>query len=224
MRALSLASYYHAQQNPFAAGFGTSVTAEDYDCSRLVAGPLRLYDCSRENDGAAALILTSAERAKGLKHPPVYLLAAAMGCGPNWGELDKNQDPLTSAGQKEVAERVWNASGYGPSDVDCVQLYLNMTGPGVASLIDHGFCTAESAGEVLTFENLIAPAGRLPVNTAGGDLAEGFIHGMLNPLEAVRQIRGTSPNQVLDARLCLVTGGPMSEISSSALFGSAAAL
>jgi acetyl-CoA acetyltransferase len=94
-----------------------------------------------------------------------------------------------------------------------------MTGMGVGSLIDHGFCTAQTAGEVLTFDNLIAPHGSLPVNTSGGDLAEGFIHGMGLVVEAVRQLRGTSSNQVPDAQLSMMTGGPGDTMSSTALFG-----
>ena len=74
---------------------------------------------------------------------------------------------------------------------------------------------------MLTFENLIAPNGGLPINTAGGNLANGFIHGMSLVPEAIRQIRGESPNQVPDAKLSLMTGGPMDSVVSSALFGSA---
>jgi acetyl-CoA acetyltransferase len=220
-RALALASYHHAQNNPRAAAYGRPLDAATYDAARLVAEPYRLYDCSRENDAAAAIVLTSAERAADLVERPAYVLGAAFGSGPGWGELDANHDPITSGGFREVAQRVWGMSGYGPDDVDVVQVYLNFTGPGVAALIDHGFCTAEQTREVLTFENLIAPDGRLPLNTAGGDIAEGFVHGMGNTLEAVRQIRGTSPNQVPGARLSLLTGGPMAELVSTALFGSA---
>jgi acetyl-CoA acetyltransferase len=220
-RALALASYHHAQNNPRAVAYGRPLDAETYDAARLVAEPYRLYDSSRENDAAAAIVLTSAERAADLTERPAYLLGAAFGCGPRWGEMDGNHDPITSGGFREVAARMWAQSGYGPGDVDVAQVYLNFTGPGVAALIDHGFCTAEETGEKLTFENLIAPKGWLPVNTAGGDIAEGFVHGMGNTLEAVRQIRGDSPNQVPDARLSLLAGGPMAELVSSALFGSA---
>ena len=105
--------------------------------------------------------------------------------------LDENH-ARSPSGFRAVARRLWAESGYGPEDVDVAQVYQNMTGMGVAAIIDHGFCTAEEAGELLTFENLIAPDGRLPVNTSGGDIAEGFVHGMGLVTEAVRQIRGTS--------------------------------
>ena len=117
--------------------------------------------------------------------------------------------------------RVAGGERLGRGDVDVAQVYTNFTGPAVAALIDHGFCTIESAGEFLTVDNLIAPNGQLPINTAGGDLAEGFIHGMVGAAEAVRQIRGSSVNQVPGASLSLLTGGPAAPLVSSALFGSA---
>jgi acetyl-CoA acetyltransferase len=220
IRALVKASYYHASNNPMAVGRNTDLTDEMYENSRLIVEPLHLFDCSRENDAAAAIILTSAERAKDLAQKPAYMLGCTMGCGPDWGELDSSHNPLSSAGFIEVGKRMWAQAGYGVQDVDVTQVYCNMSGAGVAAMIDMGFCTAESAKEVLTFENLIAPWGKLPINTGGGDLAEGFIHGMGNTLEAVRQVRGTSSNQVPGAKLSLLTGGPMAELVSCALFGS----
>ncbi|NKQ56744.1 transporter [Amycolatopsis sp. K13G38] len=88
----------------------------------------------------------------------------------------------------------------------------------------HGFCTLESAGDFITFDNLIASGGRLLVNTSGGNLADGFIHGMSLVNEAVRQVRGTSVNQVPDAALSLMTGGPGDPVVSTALLGTEATL
>jgi acetyl-CoA acetyltransferase len=225
LRALAAASYYHARNNPRAVGQNTEFNDEIYDSSRWVIEPFHLFDCSRENDGCAAVILTSAERARDLTDTPAYLLSAAMGGpGPRWGELDENFEPYTSAGQAPLAKRMYAEAGVGPEDVDVAQVYINMTGAGVAAVIDHGFCTTEEAGEFFTLENLIAPDGRLPVNTSGGDLAESFVHGAGLALEAVRQIRGESTNQVPNCKISLLTGGPMSEFTSSALFGSDEAL
>jgi hypothetical protein len=86
-------------------------------------------------------------------------------------------------------------------------------------VIDHGFCSWDNVKDFMQFENLIAPNGRLPINTAGGDLGDGFIHGAGNNAEAVRQIRGTSANQVPDVKLSLVTGGPDDSFVSTALLG-----
>ncbi len=222
MQAMAMASYHHAQNNPDAYAYGSPLDAETYVHSRWISEPFHLFDCSRENDGAAAVVLVGADRAPDLAETPAYVLSAPMGAGAGWGALEENHEPYASSGFGSVARRLWDESGYGPSEVDVVQVYENMTGPGVAALIDHGFCTAETAGDVLTFENLIAPGGGLPVNTSGGNLAEGFIHGMGLVPEAVRQIRGTSTNQVPGAGLSLVTGGPADTLLSSALFGTAA--
>jgi len=224
MQAMAQAAYYHARNNPRAYGRNTVLDDETYASARRIAEPYNLFDCSRENDGACAVVVASAARAGRLAKTPAYILAAPMGVAEGGGALEENIRPYASAGQAAVARRLWTESGYGPEDVDVLQVYQNMTGMAVASLIDHGFCTIENAGAVLTFENLIAPHGRLPVNTSGGDLAEGFIHGMGLVAEAVRQLRGESCNQVPGARLSLMTGGPGDTMSSTALLGTAATL
>ena len=106
-----------------------------------------------------------------------------------------------------------------PADVDVVQSYEDFTGCVVMSLIEHGLCTAESADQVLTFENLIAPSGTLPLNTSGGNLAEAYIHGLELHVEAVRQLRGESVNQVPDPKVGLVSSGPGAVPNSSILYG-----
>lgn len=223
--AIAAASYHHSRNNPNAFGRQTEFDAEVYEQSRWVSEPLHLFDCSRENDGAIALVITSAERAAELVERPAYVLSAPHGAAEQWGgEVEESCEPYWSAGFESVARRLWAESGYGPGDVDVVQVYENFTGPAVSSLIDHGFCTLESAGDVLTFDNLVVPTGSLPINTAGGNLAEGFIHGMAGAAEAARQILGGSPNPVPGAELSLLAGGPGAPLVSSALFGSAATL
>jgi acetyl-CoA acetyltransferase len=222
LRDMALVSYHHARRNPRAIGRDTELDAATYDRSRWISEPYHLFDCSRESDAGVAVIMVSAERAKDLRQTPAYLLGAPMGAAQGWGYREENHDPYWSAGFQGVADRLWADTGYGPSDVDVAQVYENMTGMGVSALIEHGFCTPEGAGEFITFDNLVAPSGRLPVNTSGGNLAEGFVHGMSLVNEAVRQIRGTSPNQVPDVDLSLMTGGPGDPMVSTALLGSAA--
>jgi acetyl-CoA acetyltransferase len=220
MREMAKVAYYHARNNPRAYGRDTILDDATYDSARLISEPFCLFDCSRENDGACAVIVTSAARAKHLAKQPAYILAAPMGTPGGGGALEENfRAYYSTAGQAGVARRLWADSGYGPADVDVAQVYTNMTGLAVGSLIDHGFCTAETAGEFIRFDNLIAPTGTLPINTSGGDLAEGFIHGMGLVPEAVRQLRGESTNQVPNAKLSLVTGGPGDTMSSTALLG-----
>jgi acetyl-CoA acetyltransferase len=221
MFALARAAYHHAQRNPDAAAYGKPFDEAVYEQSRFVSEPYRLYDCSRENDGGVAVILTSAARAAGLADRPAYVLSAPTGAAAGWGPLEENHRPYSSSGFEAVARRLWSESGYGPADVDVAQIYENATGMGVGAIIDHGFCTAGDAGAFISFDNLIAPSGALPVNTAGGNLAEGFVHGMSLVTEAVRQIRGTSVNQVPGAALSLMTGGPGDSVVSSALLGAA---
>lgn len=229
MRSLVLASYQHAQNNPTAQGYGRPLDEEAYENSRLIAEPFHLFDCSRESDGAVALVLVSAERAKTLRSDPAYLLAGAQGAPGGYSELIDNDlgEQYMSAGfgpanngKPGVAERLWSAAGLGPDDVDVVQVYENFSGPAVAALIDHGLCPpGEAAGTFMTVENLTAPNGKLPLNTSGGNLADSFINGLNLAVEAVRQIRGTSTNPVDGAKTSLFIGGPMAPLVSSVLFG-----
>ena len=225
MWALVEASYYHARRNPNAYGRNAELDREAYEASRSPVEPLHLFDNSRENDAAIALILVAADRAKDLKQKPAYVLASPMG---RYGGRDLREsqapDGRTTAGFRSVAERCWKQSGYGPADVDVAQIYTNASSAATNAIIDHGFCTWDDVEDFMRLENLIAPDGRLPINTAGGDLADGFIHGVGNNAEAVRQIRGTSPNQVPDAQLSLVCGGPNDHFVSTTLVGSESTL
>lgn len=220
MRELVRASYFHASRNPAASSKGRLVSIEDYESTPMLADPLRIWDCSRENDGAAAVILTSAERAADLAQRPAYVVAAPQATPQGWGERMESRDPYDTAGFQAVGRRLWQQSGCRPQDIDVVQVYENTSAGGLASLIDLGFCSAAEAEDFFTFDRLTAPGGTLPTNTAGGNLAEGFFHGMGLALEGIRQIRGTSCNQVPGAALSLVTGGPYAHPASAVLFGS----
>lgn len=229
MRNLVLAAYHHAQNNATAQAFGRPLDEATYEESRWIAEPFHLYDCSRESDGAVALVLVSADRARMLSAHPAYVLAGAQGAPGGYAERIDNDEQYSTAGfghanngKPGVAERLWSAAGLGPQDVDVVQVYENFSGPAVASLIDHRLCPpGRAAAEVLTVENLTVPHGKLPINTSGGNIADSFINGLNLAVEAVRQIRGTSPNQVPDAKTSLFIGGPMAPVVSSVLFGHA---
>ncbi|HZZ79811.1 MAG TPA: hypothetical protein VFE62_14935 [Gemmataceae bacterium] len=224
MEALVLADYFHARNNPKARAFQNTVDSETYRNSRLIVEPYRLYDCSRECDGAAAVIVMSSEEAKKRACRPVYVLGLTQGAPRDGGDNVENFREYGLAGFSSVARRLWAQSGLRPSDVDVVQVYENFSAAGVGALLEHGLFTRDNVAEVMTMENLVAPSGKLPVNTSGGCLAEGFIHGMEIVLEGVRQIRGDSPNPVPGAEVCLVTGGPASTYVSSALFGAESTL
>lgn len=231
MRALVLAAYHHAQQDPTAVGYGRPLDEAGYEASRMVVEPFRLFDCSRENDGAVAMVLVSADRARALGGTPAYVLGGAQGAPGAYSGLTENDQQYTTAGfgsgpgHRGVAQRLWDATGLLPEDVDVIQVYENFSGPAVASLIEHGFVPpGEAATEVLFFENLLAQGGSLPVNTSGGNIAGSFVNGFGLAVEAVRQIRGESANNVKGAKTSLFIGGPMAPLVSSVLFADGDAL
>ena len=218
LEALVLADYYHGSRNPQAVAYGQMLDVEKYRNSRAIVEPIKLFDSSRENDGAGAILLVSAERARDLRKKPVYVLAAAHGAHKGWGDLLENDDDYTSTGFESIVRRLWEKTGLGPKDIDVTQLYENFSYQGISALVGHGLTQWDALAEDLRFENLIAPSGKLPLNTAGGNLAQGFVHGINLVVEAVRQLRGESSNPVPNARTCLVVGGPGSPINSSAIF------
>jgi acetyl-CoA acetyltransferase len=224
LRAIALASYHHAQSNPRAVMHGKPLDETKYDASRWIVEPFHLYDCCMENDGAAALVLVPAERASEFRNKPVYLLGAAVGSGYRAGAIPHNSPLYAGASFDTVAPDLYRMAGLGPSDVDVVQCYENFTGGVVMALAEHGFFRPEEANDFLTVENLIAPSGRLPLNTSGGNLAECYMHGFELVLEAVRQVRGVSTSQVQRNDVAMVIGGPMVSPVSNLLLGSEATL
>lgn len=226
LEAVALAGYQHAQNNPKAVAYGQPLDHDRYQGARLISEPLRLFDCSRENDGATAVLVVSAERVGDYRGTPAYILSGVQGANAGWTESVENENPYTSAGfHPALVKRLWDGAQLTASDIDVAQVYENFTGPAVASMIDHGLCPpGPAAGEFLTVENLTVQRGRLPINTAGGNIAEGFVHGIGLVAEAVRQIRGGSPNPVADADVSLLIGGPMAPLVSSTVFGSAATI
>jgi acetyl-CoA acetyltransferase len=226
LEAVALAGYHHAQNNPRAVAYGQPLDHVRYQGARLISEPLRLFDCSRENDGATAVLVVSAERVAEYRGVPAYILSGVQGAAAGWTESVENEAAYTSAGfHPALVKRLWDGAQLTAADVDVAQVYENFTGPAVASMIDHGLCPpGQAAAEVLTVDNLTVESGRLPINTAGGNIAEGFVHGIGLVAEAVRQIRGGSPNPVADAHVSLLIGGPMAPLVSSTVFGSAATI
>jgi acetyl-CoA acetyltransferase len=225
LRAIAMASYHHAQANPRAIMYGKPLTEAGYDDSRWISEPFHLYDCCLENDGAAAVILVSAERARDLKQPPAFVLGAAIGAPSRvHGSAGFATPDYASSHFGPLAPRLYAMAGVGPKDVDVVQAYENFTGGVLMALVEHGFFAADEAMEFLTLDNLIAPTGKLPLNTSGGNLAECYMHGLELQVEAVRQVRGQSTSQVPDAAVSLAIAGPMVTPVSTVIFGSEATL
>tara|TARA_B100000315_G_scaffold213290_1_gene211134 strand:- start:2866 stop:3834 length:969 start_codon:yes stop_codon:yes gene_type:complete len=224
LRAISLASYHHAQNNPRAVMYGRSLDEETYDASRWIVEPFHLYDCCQENDGAAAMVLVPAEKAHDFASPPAYLLSAVTGSHYRAGAPVHNTPDYATSAFKPLAPRLYEMAGVKPTDVDVLQSYENFTGGVMMSIVEHGFCEPDACNEFFMKEHLLAPDGVLPLNTSGGNLAECYMHGLGLNIEAVRQIWGASTNQVESADVSMVISGPMVTPVSCSIFGSKATI
>ena len=210
LRAVALASYHHAQFNPNAVMHGRPLTEEDYDNSRWIVEPFHLFDCCQENDGAAAVIVTSAERARDLKHKPAYILAAQQGSDYRQAAAAHNAPDYGTSNFKSLAPRLYKQAGLGPKEVDVLQSYENFTGGVMMSIVEHDFCKPDEVNDFFQLDNFRFDGGKLPLNTSGGNLAECYMHGLELITEAVRQIRGTAPCQLQkEVNISMVTSGPM---------------
>lgn len=197
-----------ANNNPFAMFHDRTLTLEEHQSSRMIADPLRLYDCCLETDGAVAILVTSAARARDLKNIGVEVLASGMGIRANChGMSSAYDDQLASAAETEIVGRqLWAQSGLTPADIDMGIIYDHFSAGVLMQLEALGFCGPGEAGAFVA-DGGTRLGGALPTNTNGGQLSEGYVHGMNGIAEAVRQLRGTSVNQVAGAELAVVTGG-----------------
>jgi acetyl-CoA acetyltransferase len=224
LRSISLAAYHHAQNNPRAVMYGRPLDEATYDESRWIVEPFHLYDCCLENDGAAAMVMVSAERAQEFSHKPCYLLGAVSGSHYRAGAGVHNTPDYASSSFPSLAPRLYEMAGVKPADVDVLQSYENFTGGVLMSLVEHGFCAADACNEFFVKERFLAPGGDLPLNTSGGNLAECYMHGLGLIIEAARQIRGESTNPVTDAEVSMTISGPMVTPVSACIFGTEATL
>ncbi|MFF1337939.1 lipid-transfer protein [Streptomyces sp. NPDC058290] len=192
----------HAANNPAAYFHGKPITLADHAASRWIVEPLRLLDCCQETDGGQAVIVTSTERARDLRRAPAVITAAAQGAGRRQEAMTSfYRDDLTGLPEMDVvARQLWRTSGLRPSDIDVGILYDHFTPFVLMQLEEFGFCKPGEAADFVA-------ADALPLNTHGGQLGEAYLHGMNGIAEAVRQLRGTSVNQVAGAARALVTAG-----------------
>ena len=207
--AIAVACRKHASMNPKAIR-QTPITVEDHQNSPIVSDPLRELDILiAPNDGACAVVVTSAERAKDLKQRPSYIMATAQALGshpPPWWDFWAFRPVITEWEHKDLAPKLFSMAGITPKDIDVAEIYDCFTYTLLAQLEDYGFCKKGEGGPFAENGN-IELGGKLPVNTHGGHLGEAYVHGFTHILEGVRQTRGTSTAQVKDAELVLVTGG-----------------
>jgi acetyl-CoA acetyltransferase len=206
--AVTVADRRHAAVNPHAWFYGKPITLADHQASRWIAEPLRLLDCCQESDGAVAIVVTSLERARDLRHEPAAILGAAQGAGCDQFTMTSYyRDDMTGLPEMGVvAGQLWRQSGIGPDDVRTAVLYDHFTAYVLMQLEELGFCPRGEARNFIA-DGAIEMGGRLPLNTHGGQLGEAYIHGMNGIAEAVRQVRGSSVNQVPGDGPVLVTAG-----------------
>jgi acetyl-CoA acetyltransferase len=220
---IAVAAREWAKLNP-KAFVRDDLSVEDVLSSRMVSSPLSVLDCCLVTDGGGAALVTSAERARSLRKPPVYLLGAGEA---HWHRNISQMPDLTISAAAEAGPRAYGMAGLGPEDMDVVMLYDAFTINTVLFLEDLGFCEKGEGGPFVS-EGGISPGGELAVNTNGGGLSYNHpgMYGLLLLVEAVRQLRGEcGERQVADANAALVHGnGGVLSSQVTAVLGSEAAL
>lgn len=204
----------YAATNPRAWFYGRPITLDDHQNSRWIVEPiLRLLDCCQESDGGVALVVTTEERAKDLRHPVVRIAASSHGNVMHSSTLSNYYHPDISrfVEAESVAQQLYATSGLTPAEIDVALLYENFSPVVFYQLEAFGFCGRGEARDFIADGN-IAIDGAIPVNTHGGLLGEGYIHGVNNIIEGVRQLRGTAANQVVDAHSVLIGAGQSAAI------------
>jgi acetyl-CoA acetyltransferase len=220
---VAIAARKWAQLNPDAFS-REPLTMEDYMAARLVADPFSVRDCCLVTDGAAAVVMTRADRARDLCPKPAYVLAGSE--ATTHREI-ANMADLTVSGVAEAAKRAYAQAGLGPKDVDIVELYDAFTINTVLFLEDMGFCAKGEGGRFVE-GGRIAPGGQLPVNTNGGGLScvHPGMYGLFTMVEAAQQLMGVAgerQQKKADVAIAQGNGGELSH-ESMLILGSAATL
>jgi acetyl-CoA acetyltransferase len=216
LAAIAVAMRKNASRNPKAV-MRDPITIEDVLASRMIADPLHLLDCCLRTDGGGAVILTTAERARSLRKPPVWVIGAASAESHfSMAQMaDVTVSPCARSGPEAFAE-----AGIAHKDVDVLQIYDAFTIMVLLTLEGLGFCAPGEGGPFVA-DGKLAWDGALPANTDGGGLSSNHpgMRGIFLLIEATRQLRGESTAQVPGAQIavCNATGGFMSHCSTIVL-------
>ncbi len=198
----------HAVRNPNAFFFEKPLSVEEHQASKLIADPLRLFDCCQETDGGCAFVVTTPERARDLAQPGAAIRGVAQGLGDGQEQMTSfyRSDIARLPEMELIAKQVWETSGLGPGDMDAAILYDAFSANLLLQLESFGFCGFGEAKDFVA-DGGLELGGRLPTNTHGGQLTEAYIHGINGVNEGVRLVRGTSVNQPEKNDHVLVTAG-----------------
>jgi acetyl-CoA acetyltransferase/uncharacterized OB-fold protein len=207
--AIALTARANAAHNP-AAIYRDPMTMDDYLAARMVSWPFGLYDCDAPCDGSTAVIVSTAAAARDLPKPAVHVNAVgtAMRSRPSWDQWED----LTTMASRDAGRQLWSRTDLRPSDVDVAQLYDGFSFLTLAWLEALGFCKHGEGGPFVEGGRRIALGGELPINTWGGQLSGGRLHGFGFLAEAIRQLRGEcGARQVADCEVAVVAngGGPV---------------
>src|ERR671910_151930 len=220
---VAVAAREWAKLNP-KAFMRDDLTVDDVLTSRMVSSPLSLLDCCLVTDGGGALIMTSAERAKNLRKPPVYLLGAGEA---HWHRNISQMPDLTTTAAADSGRRAYEMARVGPEDVDVAMLYDAFTINPILFLEDLGFCEKGEGGPFVSGDR-ISPGGELAVNTNGGGVSYNHpgMYGLLLIVESVRQLRGECGERQVEHAAVAIAHGSSGVLSSqvTAVLGSANAL
>jgi len=201
--AIAVSQRKWAQMNPWAQ-MRKPMTLEDHQNSRFIVEPLHLLDCCLVSNGGVAVILTSAERAKTLKQPPVYVLGLGQGAPGDNQRTDR--EPGIYTGARRSGEKALQMAGIELKDIDICELYDCYTYTVLVTLEDYGFCKKGEGGAFVA-DGKLGPGGTLPTNTGGGQLSAYYMWGFTPLSEAVVQARGQAgERQVSKNDLILVSG------------------
>lgn len=193
----------YANNNPRALLKDRTLSMDEYRAGRIITKPLRVYDYCLETDGAMAMVIVSRKRARSLNVKPVDVLAAGQYIFPGSVPMYLYAPVTYSLAPEEVGRALFGRAGVTASDIDVAMIYDATSMMVPIALEDFGFIGRGEAHDFLTSGGN-GPGGQLPVNTHGGLLSEGYFHGLNTIAEAVRQLRGESPNQ-MDAETAFIT-------------------